>query len=193
MPVLEFNSILEIQSAVMPSLLQQLLAAGYPFAKILDALFARFSSMSVQDLFRYIDGSTLVSGLQILNELVVSEAIYDVDLRRILQDIFDDFSDQNAGQEHLFAVLVLVQLMQVPTNDVTPEEDNKIEALKLLFRSTMFDDGIVVQFMGFRDEYEQRARRCPCPDCNANFIFSIGWYIAAQNAHNENAFVGNAG
>jgi hypothetical protein len=146
-------------------------------------------------LFRYIDGSTLVSSLQILNELVVSEAIYDGDgdLRKLLQDIFDDFSDQNAGQEHLFAVLALVQLIQVPTSEVTPEEDNKIEALKLLFLSTLFDDGIVVQFMGFRDEYEQRARRYPFPNRNATFIFAIGWYVAAQNAHNANAFVGNAG
>ena len=193
MPVLEFNSIRDFELADMPSLLQQLLAAEVPFTRILDALFVRFSSMSVQELFRYIDASTLVSGLQILSELVVSDAIYDVDLRRILQDIFDDFSDQIAGQQHLFAVLALVQLMQVPTNEVTPEEDNKIEAFKLLFLSTLFDDGIVVQFMGFRDEYEQRARRCPCPNCNATFIFAIGWYIAAQNAHNGNAFVANEG
>jgi hypothetical protein len=144
-------------------------------------------------LFRYIDASTFDSGLQILNELVVSDAIYDVDLRRILQDIFDDFSDQIAGQQHLFAVLALVQLMQVPTNEVTPEEDNKIEAFKLLFRSTIFNDRIIVQLMGVHEDFEHHARKCPCPNCNATFIFAIGWYIAAQNAHNANAFVANGG
>ena len=190
---LQFNSIPEFQSADMPSLLQQLLDAGAPFTRILDALFTRFSSMSVQELFRYVDASTLVSGLQILNELVVSDAIYDVDLRGILQDIFGNFSDQIAGQQHLFAVLALVQLMQVPTNEVTPEEDNKIEAFKLLFRSTMFNDGVVVQLMGVHEDFEHHARRCPCHNCNANFIFAIGWYIAAQNAHNRNAFVANEG
>lgn len=193
MPVLEFNSISDFELADMPSLLQQLLAAEAPFTRILDALFVRFSSMSVQELFRYVDASTLVSGLQILSDILVSDAIYVVDLRGILQDIFGNFSDQIAGRQYLFAVLALVQLIQVPTSEVTSEQDKKIEGLKILFLSTLFDDGIVVQFMGFQDEYEQRAMRCPCPNCNAYFIFSIGWYIAAQNAHNGNAFVANGG
>lgn len=187
------NLIPEGGSTDVAQLLSQLLLAGLTQQEILDSLRAEFSSMPVEELFRHVEGSSLLQILGILNQLVVSDAIYDVDLRRILQDIFDDFSNQIAGRQNLFAVLALVQLIQVPTNKVTSEQDKMIEALKLLFLSTLFDDGIVVQFMGFRDEYEQRAMRCHCPNCNANFIFSIGWYIAAQNAHDENTFVANGG
>ena len=190
---LQFNSIPEFQSADMPSLLKQLLDARVPFPKILNALFARLSSMSVQELFRYVDASTLVSGLQILNDLLDSMSISYMDIESTIREIFGNFSDQIAGRHHLFAVLALVQLIQVPTNEVTSEQDKKIEALKLLFLSTIFNDGVVLHFMDIRDYYEQRAMRCPCPNCNASFIFAIGWYVAAQNAHNGNAFVANEG
>jgi hypothetical protein len=187
------NLILEIQSADVSLLFQQLLDARVPFPNILDALFARFSNMSLEELFRYLEASNLVSSLQILNDLLDSMSIYDMDIESTIREIFGNFSDQIAGRHHLFAVLALVQLIQVPTNEVTSEQDKKIEALKLLFLSTIFNDGVVLHFMDIRDYYEQRAMRCPCPNCNANFIFAIGWYVAAQNAHNGNAFVANEG
>lgn len=187
------NLIPEDRSTDVAQLLSQLLLAGLSCQEILDRLSTECSSMPVEELFRHVEESSLLQILGILNELMVSDAICDMDVGSVLTEIFENFTDQIKGRQHLFAVLALVQLMQVPTNEVTPKEDKRIEAFKLLFLSTLFDDGVVVQLMGVRDEYEQRPRRCPCHNCNATFIFAIGWYIAAQNAHNANAFVGNAG
>ncbi len=189
---LHFNSISGLSSLVEMSkedLLYDLLKANLSIRQIFDAMSVRLSNMDVEDLLKLVEGSSLVSKLEIVQQLVASEVIYDMGVKSVLTDMFDD----NEREQNFFAVIALVQLLRLPTNEVSSEQDQRIEVLKGLFRSSLFHDDIVIHFMSFRDEKQRNAKRCPCPNCNAKYILSIGWYIVAQDAHNIDAFVRNDG
>lgn len=169
----------------------QLLMANLSIGQIFDAMSARFSKMPVEELLKLVESSSLFSKLEILQQLVASGVIYDMGVKSVLTEMF--IGSANQIEENFFAVIALVQLLRLPTNEVSSEQDQHIEGLKRLFRSSLFHDDIVIHFMSFRDEKQQNAQRCPCPNCNARYILSIGWYIVAQDAHNADAFVRNDG
>ena len=173
------------------NLWDELLMANLPLWQISHTMSARFSIMSVEELLELVEGYSLVSKLEIVLQLVASEVIYDMGVKSVLTEMF--FGSANEIEENFFAVIALLQLLRLPTSEVSSEQDQRIEGLKELFRSSLFHDDIVIHFMSFRDEKQQNAQRCPCPNCNARYILSIGWYIVAQDAHNDNAFVKNEG
>jgi hypothetical protein len=186
-----FNSISGLMGMPKENLLYDLLKANLSIRQISHAMSARFSNMDVEELLELVEGSSLVSKLQIVLQLVASGVIYDMGVATVLTEMF--FGSANEIEETFFAVIVLVQLLRLPTSEVSSEQDQRIEGLKELFRSSLFHDDIVIHFMSFRDEKQQNAQRCPCPNCNARYILSIGWYIVAQDAHNVDAFVRNDG
>jgi len=188
-----FNSISGLVDALMSKedLLDRLFNANLSIGQIFDAMSARFSIMSVEELLELVEGSSLVSKLEMLQQLVDSGVIYDMGVKSVLTEMF--IGSANEIEENFFAVIALLQLLRLPTSEVSSEQDQRIEGLKRLFRTSLFHDNIVIHFMSFRDEKQQNAQRCPCPNCNARYILSIGWYIVAQDAHNDNAFVKNEG
>jgi hypothetical protein len=188
-----FNSIPDLVGPLMSKeeLLRQLLRKKLSIGQIFDAISARFSNVSVEELLELVKSSSLVSKLEILLQLVVSGVIYDMGVATVLTEMF--FGSEKESEESFFAVIAIVQLLRLPSSEVSSMQDQSIEELKGLFRSSLFHDDIVIHFMSFRDEKQQNAQRCPCPNCNARYIISIGWYIVAQDAHNDNAFVKNEG
>ena len=188
-----FNSISGLVDALMSKedLLDRLFNANLSIGQIFDAMSARFSIMSVEEWLELVESSSLVSKLEMLKQLVDSRVIYDMGVKPVLTEMF--IGSANEIEENFFAVIALVQLLRLPTSEVSSEQDQRIEGLKGLFRSSLFHDDIVIHFMSFRDEKQQNAQRCPCPNCNARYILSIGWYIVAQEAHNADAFVKNKG
>jgi hypothetical protein len=189
-----FNSISGLTSRNPADLIQDFLSKNFSFKQVLDAVIACLSQKPVPELLELVESSALVSKLKTLDDLIKSKVIAEMDVKEMLLDMFSNFSNSREGIHNLIAVSALLVLVQIPTNDVTVADDERIEALKLLYRSTLFHDDIVIYFMGIRDEQQQRRNQCPCVNCNARFILSIGWYIAAQEAHDEkvNAFVENS-
>jgi hypothetical protein len=187
-----FNLISGLTSHDPQVIIPDLLSRNSSFKQVLDAVLACLSQKPVQELLTLVKSSTLFSILKTLDDLIKSQVIAEMDVKQMLREMFSNFSNSREGMQHLIAVIALLVLVQIPTNDVSVPDDEHIEALKLLFRSTLFNDDIVIFFMGFRDEQQQHRDRCPCVNCNARFIFSIGWYVAAQEAHNRNAFVENS-
>jgi hypothetical protein len=191
------NSISYVTGKSPQDLLQTLLNRNLTVKQVIDALFACLSQLSVRELLAIVEDSKLVSILTTMDELIQSGMldvmILENPLGTILkQDMFSNFSSQIDGQNNLIAVVAMLVLLRIPTNDVTKDKDRRIEDLKLLFRSTLFHNDIATQFMVFRDEFQQTLNLCPCVNCKARFILSIGWYIAAQEAHDNDAFVENS-
>lgn len=152
--------------------------------------------MPVSDLLAIVESSKLVSILKTIDNLIksgiIDMMIAEMSVEQMLREMFSNFSSHAEGEQNLIAVIAMLVLLRIPTNDVTKDEDQRIEALKLLFISTLFHNDIATQFMLFQDEYQQSLNRCPCVNCNSRFILSIGWYVAAQEAHDKNAFVENS-
>ena len=115
-----------------------------------------------------------------------------MNVEHMLREMFSNFSNPREGIQNLITVSALLVLVRIPTNEVSVADDKQIEELKALLKSTLFHDDIVIFFMSFRDEKQQHRNQCPCVNCNARFIISIGWYIAAQEAHDKNAFIENS-
>jgi hypothetical protein len=187
-----FNLISGLTSHDPQVIIPDLLSSNFSFIQVFDAVFACLSQKQVQELLERVESSALVSILKTLDDLIKSKVIAEMDVKQMLRDMFSNFSNSREGIENLIAVIALLVLVRIPTNDVSVAHDERIEALKLLLRSTLFHDDIVIFFMGFRDEQQQRRNQCPCVNCNARFILSIGWYVAAQEAHDRNAFVENS-
>jgi hypothetical protein len=187
------NSIYDLTGHSPQAVLQIVLRNNLPITRVINALFASLSQMSVSDLLTIVESSNLVSILKTIDNIVksgtIDEMIAEMSVEHTLREMFSNFAD---GEENLIAVIAMLVLMKIPTNDVAKSDDEQIEALKLLFRSTLFHNDIVIHFMGFRDEFQQRLNDCPCVNCNSPFILSIGWYIAAQGAHDANEFAENS-
>lgn len=190
---MSFNSIFDFSSLSFPELFQTLIQQKLPLQKIIDALLANLSQKSDSKLLAIIQQSKLVEILTTFKELVESGVIEDLDVDDLIRR---NFSILQQGQQHLFAILAFRQLLRSSGDAESPEEAedlaHKIENLKELFRLTLFDSRITIQLMNLRDEKQEIFNQCPCLGCNAKFIFSIGWYIAAQEAHDKNIFVANS-
>lgn len=187
------DSINRLCSLSLPELFQFLVRQNLPLPRVIDALLANLSQKPDRDLLAIIQRSNLVNILTTFRDLVLSGVIEDLDVYDL---ILQNFSSLQQGQQHLFAVLAFQQLLRSSGDAETPEEAQDIaqtiEHLKELFRLTLFDSRIAIQLMNLRDEKQGLANQCPCTNCNAKFILSIGWYIAAQKAHDENMFVANS-
>lgn len=187
------NFIFDLSSLLLSDLLRILLEKKTPLQKVIDALQANLSQKSDKELHDIIRQSELVNILATFKELVQSGAIEDLNVNDLIRD---NFSSLEQGQQHLFAVLAFLQLLRSSADSETPEEAEKlaetIEDLKELFRLTLFDSRIAFQLKNFRDETQRIVNQCPCTNCNAMFILSIGWYNAAQEAHDKKMFAANS-
>lgn len=187
-----FDSIESVTNASLSDLFQTVIQQNLSLRRIINALLANLSQKKDSELLAIIQQSKLVEILNTFMELVKSQVIEDLDVDDLIRQ---NFSSLQQGQQHLFAVLAFQQLLMSSGDSESPEEAEKlaqtIEDLKELFRLTLFDSLIVSQLMNLRDEKQGLANQCPCIGCNAKFILSIGWYIAAQKAHDENMFVAN--
>ena len=193
------NSIFDFTSRTPQNIIEALLSRNSSFKQVGDAIFACLSQKSVQELLTLVESSALFSILKTLDDLIKSKVIAEMDVKQMLREMFSNFSNSREGIENLIAVIALLVLVRIPTNDVSIADDERIEDLKLLFRSTLFHNDIVTIFLLFEEEQHLRRNQCPCRrnqrpcvNCNARFILSIGWYVAAQEAHNRNAFVKNS-
>jgi len=188
----DLNLISEVRNTSLGDLSQFLIRANIPLERIIDTLRAKLSQESDSGLLAIIQQSKLFEILSIFKELVESGVIGDLNVADLIRH---NFSSLQEGQQHLFAVLAFLQLLRSSGDAETPEEAEElsqtIEDLKELFRLTLFDSLIVSQLMDLRDEKQDLVSRCPCRDCNARFILSIGWYIASQEAHDKNMFAAN--
>jgi hypothetical protein len=189
---IDLNSIVQVKELSLDSFFKFLIQQNLPLKSIIDALLANLSQKNDGELLTIIQQSKLVEILRIFKELVESGVIEDPDVADLIRQ---NFSSLQQGQQHLFAVLAFLQLLRSSGDAETPEEAEEvsqtIENLKELFRLTLFNSQITIQLMNLRDEKQELVSRCPCLNCNARFILSIGWYIAAQEAHDKNMFVAN--
>ena len=189
---IDLNLISEVGNTSLEDLSQFLIRANIPLERIIDTLRAKLSQENDNKLLEIIEQSKLVEILRIFKELVESGVIEDLDVADLIRQ---NFSSLQQGQLHLFAVLAFLQLLRSSGDAETPEEaeelSQKIEILKQLFRLTLFDSQIAIQLMDLRDEKQDLVSRCPCREFNARFILSIGWYVAAQEAHDKNMFAAN--
>ena len=192
MAQLPYNSIFDLTNQTPEELIADLLRSNRPIREVIAAVFACLSQKPVRELLQIVERSNLVSILRTIRDLIQSQVIAEMNVPEMLREMFSNFSNSREGIENLIAVSALLVLVRIPTNDVSVADDEQIEELKALFRSSLFCDDIVIHFMGFRDEQQRRLSGCPCMNCNARFILSIGWYIAAQDAHEHNAFVENS-
>ena len=188
-----FGSIESMKNASLEVLFQFLIQKNLSLEKIIDALLANLSQKSDIELLAIIQQSKLVEIFTLFKDLVESGVIEDLDVNDLIRQ---NFLSLQQGQHHLFAVLAFLQLLMSSGDSESPEEAEdlaqKIEDLKELFRLTLFDSQIVIQLMNLRDEKQNLVSQCPCLQCNARFILSIGWFIAAQEAHDKNMFVANS-
>jgi hypothetical protein len=67
-------------STDLAQLLSECLLLGLSCQDILDRLRAEFSNMSVEKLYRHVEESYLLQVLTILNQLVLSGIIHDMDV-----------------------------------------------------------------------------------------------------------------
>jgi len=187
------NLISEVRNTSLEDLFQFLIRENIPLERIIDTLRAKLSQENDNKLLEIIEQSKLVEILNLFKELVESGVIEDLNVNDLIRQ---NFSSLQQGQQHLFAALAFLQLLRSSGDAETPEEaeelSQKIEILKQLFRLTLFDSQIAIQLMDLRDEKQDLVSRCPCLQCNATFILSIGWYIAAEEAHHQNMFVANS-
>jgi hypothetical protein len=188
MAELEYNnSISGLTSQTPEDIIAALLSSNSSINQVLDAVFACLSQRTVPELLALVESSALVSKLKTLDDLIKSKVIAEMDVKEMLREMFSNFSNSREGIQNLIAVSALLVLLSIDDNE-------KNEELKALIISSLFHDDIVVHLMNIRDEKQQHRNRCPsCVDCNARFILSIGWYVAAQDAHNVNAFLRNEG
>jgi hypothetical protein len=195
------NSISDLLSQNPADLIQYLLSSNSSSIQVRDAVFACLSQKPVRELIELVESSALFSKFLTLDNIIKSELIADMNVEEMLREMFSNFSNLREGIQNLIAVSALLVLVRIPTNEVSVADDKKIEELKALLKTTLFCDDIVIYFMIFRDEQQQRRNQCacrrnqrPCMNCNARFILSIGWYVAAQEAHDEkvNPFVENS-
>ena len=188
-----FGSIESMKNASLSDLFQTVIQQNLPLRRIINALLANLSQKRDSELLAIIQQSKFVEILTTFKELVKSRVIEDLDVDDLIRQ---NFSNLQEGQQHLFAVLAFLQLLRSSGDSESPEEAEdlaqKIEDLKELFRLTLFDSLIVSQLMNLRDEKQEIVNQCPCLGCNAKFILSIGWYIAAQEANDKNMFVANS-
>jgi hypothetical protein len=190
---IDLNSIVQVKELSLDSFFKFLIQQNLPLKSIIDALLANLSQKNDGELLTIIRQSKLVVEiLTLFKELVLPGVIEDLDVSDLIRQ---NFSSLQQGQQHLFAVLAFLQLLRSSGDAETPEEAEEvsktIENLKELFRLTLFNSQIAIQLMDLRDEKQELVSRCPCLNCNARFILSIGWYIAAQEAHDKNMFVAN--
>lgn len=190
---ISFDLIESVTKASLLDLFQTVIQQNLPLRRIINALLANLSQKRDSELLAIIQQSKLVEILTTFKELVKSRVIEDLDVDDLISQ---NFSNLQEGQQHLFAVLAFLQLLKSSRDSESPEEAEdlaqKIEDLKELFRLTLFDSQIVSQLMNLRDEKQEIVNQCPCLGCNAKFILSIGWYIAAQEANDKNMFVANS-
>lgn len=193
---LEFNSISGLTGQSPQAVIQILFSRNPTLKQVIDGLSACLSQMPVSNLLAIVESSELVLILKTIYEDVKLDRIdaifAEMSVRQYLEKKFSYFSNLAHGEENLIAVIAMLVLLRIPTNDVTEDEDRRIEALKLLFISTLFHNDIATQFMLFRDEFQRHQGLHSSVNCNSRFILSIGWYIAAQEAHDKDAFVENS-
>jgi len=192
MAQLLFNSIFDLTSRNPEVLIAELLRSNFSHIQVLDAVFACLSQKPVPELLAIVENSKIISIFRTLDNLIKSKVIADMNVEEMFQEMFSNFSNRQEGIENLIAVIALLVLVRIPTNDVSVADDEHIEELKALLKTTLFHDDVVIYFMDIRDKQEQRLSGCSCVKCKALFILSIGWYVAAQEAHNMNAFVENS-
>ena len=188
----DLNSISGLTNQSLEDIIAALLSSNSSTRQVIVAAFACLSQKPVPELIALVQNSKLVSILKTLDDLIKAQVIEDMNVEPMLREMFSNFSNSREGIQNFIAVSALLVLVRIPTNDVSVVDDAQIEELKALLKSTLFHNDIVIFFMGFRDEQQQRQIQCPCVNCKARFILSIGWYIAAQEAHDKNAFVENS-
>jgi len=186
MAQLPLNSISGLTSHTPEGIITALLSSNSSINQVLDAVFACLSQKPVPELFALVENSKLISILKTLRELIVSKVIAEMNVNETLLEMFSNFSNSRDGIQNLIAVSALLVLLSI-------YDDEKIEELKALIISSLFHDDIVVHLMNIRDEKQQHRNWCAYVDCNARFILSIGWYVAAQDAHDINSFLRNEG
>jgi hypothetical protein len=199
----EHNSISDFTSRTLQNIIEALLSRNSSLKQVSDDVFACLSQKSEQELLERVESSALVSKLKTIDDLVKSQVIDELiqgcGVEPMLREMFSNFSNSREGIENLIAVIALLVLVRIPTNDVSIANDKRIEDLKLLFLSTLFNNDIVIIFLLFEEEQHLHRNQCPCRrnqrpcvNCNDRFIRSFGWYVAAQEAHNRNGFVENS-
>jgi hypothetical protein len=195
-PPLNLNSITDVASAPPGTIFATVIDQSPDLLEIKRALNAHFSQLDNRALLAMIEQSRLIEILGTFSEVVKSGAIDELEPLELTNMVRQNFLNMREGQQHLFDVLAFLQLLRSPGDSETPEEvqalSENIERLKKLFRLTLFDSRIAIQLMNLRDEKQEQARSCrssECRVCDARFILSIGWYIVAEEAHNQNMFV----
>jgi hypothetical protein len=155
----------------------------------LNTLNAIFSQKPVPELIVIFQNSGLIDCLTTMRELIESEILFQGDVQDTLSQIFANFSDLRKGKNFLFGALALVTLCNIPTNsELSSEQTSQIEGLKHLVRRTLFDDSVVIHLMDVRDSKELELSRCPCRNCIAKYLLSIGWYRVLQDKMDTNLF-----
>ena len=128
-------SISDLTGQSPQGLLQYVFEKNFPMQRVIDAMFACLSQMSVSDLLTIVESSKLVSILKTIDDIVksgtIDEMIAKMNVEHTLREMFSNFAD---GEENLIAVIAMLVLMKIPTNYVAKSDDEQIEALKLLFR-----------------------------------------------------------
>ena len=184
-----FNSISDFSSYSIHDGFVIVFGMGNSAGSSLDTLYAIFSQKPVCDLIVTFQNSGLIDRLTTLRELMESEIIFQDDMQDTLSQIFANFSDLYQGKKFLFGALALVSLCNIQTDSYLSAEQNaKIEEFKHLVRKTLFDKSFVIELVDVRDSKELELSKCPCRNCIARYLLSIGWYLVLQDKMDTNLF-----
>ena len=180
------NSIAVLTGLAPHDLLAKLIRNEKKFPEIMEALLANLSQKSPYELLKLVEDSSFVSNLEMLEQLILSGMIDD-DVFDLKDHLERTFCDPMQGQENLFAVLALVQLL---TSSSDCEIDNQVERLKGVFKLIFSHSAIAIHLMNMRDRLQEGVELCDCQRCNAMYILSIGWYVVVQQqVHATKLFV----
>ena len=183
------NIIRDFSNKSSHDILAIVIGMGESAGSSFDALNANSSQKSVSDLIFTFKDSGLIDRLTTLRELMQSEILFQGDVQDTLSQIFSDFSDLKQGKKFLFGANALVTLCNIPADsELSPEQNAQIEEFKRLVRKTLFDDSVVIHLMDVRDSKELELSRCPCRNCIARYLLSIGWYRVLQDKMDTNLF-----
>lgn len=166
------------------------LIAEYGDTKEILSIFGQnFSRLSNRQLWYYLKSSQLVAILQVLQQLILSAVVYDEDFAETLRSLFNDFSIKN-GKRLLCAIFALLELLKVPSNELSDSQIAYLEETKTLLRSSLFHDVVVIHLMQMSElAHHQAIHPCNCEECRKKHsILTFGWLNVAQEAHSLDMF-----
>jgi len=133
MAQLPFNSISDLTSQPPEDIIAALLSINPSISQVSDAVFACLSQKSEQELLERVESSALFSILETIDDLIKSQVIGEMNVEKMLREMFSNFSNSQDGIQNLIAVIALLVLVRIPTNDVSVADDERIEALNFCF------------------------------------------------------------